>query len=330
MNAYNAKREYCFFSTAGPASPARPASPAEPPEAIPVLFAEETTPLEEIVKLERKLLEQQASMKKLHLKWRNEKRVLLRKVKSLGKKAALFDRLIETGVLSHNQVRQATTGRRIRWTADDVSKAVGLRCLTRKGYTFVQRVLKLPLPSASTLSRWTRSFRVTPGVMEAAVSVLEAAVEGMSNLQRLCVITFDEMSLDSRFCLDTSADQVLSGSKLQLLMVRGLCDKWKQPLFYELDAAMTQEKLTHVILRLEALGLSVTAATSDMGSTNEKLWKEAGITEENTCICNPADSSRLVGKGAPLTYHVFTIQGLVSRIVLHLYFFTLVCEYMTP
>ncbi|KAF0290298.1 Transposable element P transposase [Amphibalanus amphitrite] len=164
-------------------------------------------------------------------------------------------------------VRQAATGRRIRWSPGDVSKALGLRCLTRRGYKYAQGVLKIPLPSVSTLSRWTRAFRVTPGVMDAAASVLEAITTDMSDMDRLCVISFDEMSLDSRYCYDSTADQVLRGSKLQLLMVRGLCSPWKQPLYYQLDSAMTPGELVHVIVRLESIGLSVVAATSDMHSS---------------------------------------------------------------
>ncbi|KAF0289762.1 Transposable element P transposase [Amphibalanus amphitrite] len=175
----------------------------------------------------------------------------------------------------------AATGRRIRWSPGNVSN---LRCLTRKGYKYAQSVLKIPLPSASTLSRWTRAFRVTPGVMDAAASVLEAVTTDMSDMDRLCVISFDEMSLDSRYCYDSTADQVLRGSKLQLLMVRGLCSPWKQTLYYQLDSAMTPGELVHVIVRLESIGLSVVAATSDMHSSNEKLWEQMGVTPTKTWI----------------------------------------------
>ena len=181
----------------------------------------------------------------------------MQKVRHLSKKAAIVDQLVEDDVLSAAQVRQIVKRRRICWNAGDISKALGLRCLTRKGYKYVRKVLNIPLPSASTLSRWSRNFRVAPGIMEAASAVLEAAVKGMDDMQRLCVISFDEMSLDSRYCYDASSDQVLRGSKLQLLMVRGLCASWKQPLFYELDAAMTPDKLLQVIVKLESLGLSV-------------------------------------------------------------------------
>ena len=279
---------------------------------IEVIVFEETTPLEQVVRLEGELQNLQQRLWKLSRKWRNEKRSLQRQLRIATAKGAQLDRLLESGILSSGQVRQAATGRRIRWSPGDVSKALGLRCLTRKGYKYAQGVLKIPLPSASTLSRWTRSFRVTPGVMDAAASVLEAVTTDMSDMDRLCVISFDEMSLDSRYCYDSSADQVLRGSKLQLLMVRGLCSSWKQPLYYQLDAAMTPGELEHVIVRLESIGLSVVAATSDMHSSNEKLWGQMGVTPAKTWIKNPHDGSRLVGNIDTLCQLNFALYKILA------------------
>ncbi|KAF0288468.1 Transposable element P transposase [Amphibalanus amphitrite] len=130
--------------------------------------------------------------------------------------------------------------------------------------------------------------------MVAALAVLKAAVQGMDCLQRLCVVSFDEMSLDGRYCYDSAMDQILQGSKLQLLMVRGLCGPWKQPLFYELDTAMTLEKFADVVSLLESLGLTVVAVVSDMGSSNEVMWRTAGVSSSRPWIANPADQTRRI------------------------------------
>ena len=81
---------------------------------------------------------------------------------------------------------------------------------------------------------------------------------------------------------------------LQVLMVRGLCSNWKQPLFYEFDAAMTPEKLMNVIIRIESFGLAVVAAVSDMGPSNEAMWKKAGVSESRTWLTHPVDPDRRV------------------------------------
>ena len=79
---------------------------------------------------------------------------------------------------------------------------------------------------------------------------------------------------------------------LQVLMVRGLCSKWKQPLFYEFDAAMTHAKLAGVITRIEQLGLRVVAAVSDMGPGNGAMWREAGVCDMRTWIPHPVNPAR--------------------------------------
>ena len=174
------------------------------------------TPLEEAFHTQNEVDRLKRTMLRQKLRWRREKRALQRELKAAQRRASILDRLIENGVLSKDQVRRAATGRRVCWSAKDVSRALGLRCISRKAYHYVSKVLKIPLPSLSTLSRRTRAFKIAPGVMDAAASVLESTAQGMSQLDRLCVISFDEMAVDSRYCYDAAEDQVLSASKLQV------------------------------------------------------------------------------------------------------------------
>ncbi|KAF0289256.1 Transposable element P transposase [Amphibalanus amphitrite] len=250
------------------------------------------TPLEEVARLQREVDRLRRVMEGQRRRWRRAKAILLRERNAAQKKAATLDALVKNGVLSKEQVRQATTGRRVCWSPKDVSKALGLRCISRKAYQFATSALRVPLPSISTLSRRTRAFQIAPGVMDAAVAVLEASAQGMTPLERLCVVCFDEMSVNGRYCYDSAADQLMAASKLQVLMVRGLCSKWKQPLYYEFDAAMTPEKLADIIARIESLGLQVVAAVSDMGPGNEAMWKKAGVTDSRSWITHPSDPER--------------------------------------
>lgn len=174
------------------------------------------TPLCEVKRLQNEVDRLKRVVAGQRRRWKREKQSLLRERNVAQRKAAILDRLIKDGMLTKEQVSQAATGRRIRWPARDVARALGLRCISRKGFNYVSKVLRLPLPSASTLSRRTRSFQIAPGVMDAAASVLEATAQGMTPLERLCVVSFDEMALDSRICYDGSADQLLAASKLQV------------------------------------------------------------------------------------------------------------------
>ena len=88
-------------------------------------------------------------------------------------------------------------------------------------YQHVQKVIHFPMPDA-TLAVRTRGFRLTGGTIEGAQAILAASIEGMSEMEDPCVICFDEVSLDRRWCYDQMPDRVLSASKLQLLIVRRL------------------------------------------------------------------------------------------------------------
>ena len=237
--------------------------------------------------LEKKLARQRTVLETRRLKWRREKAALLAKIRRLDLKAAAVTKLIQLGTFSSQQVRRLATGKRVLWTAKEVGVAVGLRCLSRKAYQYVQQVLRFPMPSATTLAVRTRGFRLTEGVIEGAQIVLEAAVKSMSEMERLCVISFDEVSIDGRWCYDQMSDRVLSASKLQLLMVRGLTASWKQPYYYDLDSPMNIATLNDVIIHLEATGLRVMAAVSDMAPENETMWRNAGVSDEKTWITNP-------------------------------------------
>ena len=112
------------------------------------------------------------------------------------------------------------------------------------------------------------------------------------------MLAFDEMNLDSRIGYDQARDQIIGASKIQVVMVRGLAGPWKQPIYYGLDEPMAAETLLSIISRLEAIGLKVVAAVSDMASSNERVWSDLGVTSgdspalHRTWFTNPAEGDR--------------------------------------
>ena len=244
------------------------------------------------------LLEQQlrsiaAKHRQRQLRWRQKKAALQRQVRALSGRAATADTVEESGILSAGQLKRLKTPKkRLRWKPKDVAGALGLRCVSRKAYGYVREKMAIPLPCIRTLSRWTRTFQVLPGFIEASATVLDAAVRTMAPIEKLCVLCFDEVSLDDRFCYDQGTDQVRQASKLQLAMARGLCASWKQPVFFDFDCGMTIEILGNIIKRLHQLGLVVVACVSDMAAENETMWRKAGVRGAKSWITHPADSAR--------------------------------------
>lgn len=63
----------------------------------------------------------------------------------------------------------------------------------------------------------------------------------MPRLQKLCVLSFDEMKIKEKFIYDKTQDETLKlASYVQVVMIRGLYGNWKQPVFFNYDCAMTE------------------------------------------------------------------------------------------
>ena len=253
---------------------------------------EPTTPLVEIVRLEGENRRLRRLLNRCRNRWRRERGVLQRQVKKYRSKAKDLDALVTRGILSASQVRCASSGKRIMWSAQDLAKALGLRCVSRKAYEYVRQVMKFPLPSPRTLSKRTERISMKPGVIPMALTVLRGAAEGMEDREKLSVLSFDEMAIDAKLSYDARSDQVLSGSKLQVGMLRGLCRPWKQVIYSDVDAPMTPSNLSSIIMKVEEAGLQVVAVVSDMGVQNETLWKNVGLTTGKSWFPNPAAETR--------------------------------------
>lgn len=112
----------------------------------------------------------------------------------------------------------------------------------------------------------------------------------MNEKERLCVFSFDEMKIKYEYEYDKANDVMLKPSNyVPVGIFRGLLANWKQPIFYAYDCKMTAEILKKIIMSLNAVGFCVVAIVSDMGSTNQGLWRELGINTENTSFISPAD-----------------------------------------
>lgn len=203
-------------------------------------------------------------------------------------------KVLET-VFTPQQIERLLKQRRTRWKDSDISAAITLRSVSRKAYVYLRKKVGIPLPGLSTLRKWTRNLRCLPGLQKEILSVLQEKSKTMSSLEKLTVLSFDEMNIDSRRCYDEREDQVLGPFRtVQVAMARGLAGKWKQPVYYNYNQSMTKNVLFEIINALEECGFQVIAVVSDMGGGNQSLWKQMNISPESTSFDNPFDVMRKV------------------------------------
>nr|CAH7759939.1 unnamed protein product [Callosobruchus chinensis] len=133
------------------------------------------------------------------------------------------------------------------------------------------------LPSFTTLSRFIKHVKISPGVDDNVFSYLEKKVAHFSPLDKNCIVCIDEI-----LAMSEHSNPLMNAT---VVMIRGLCKNWKQPLSYVLvnsvcPARKLEQLLKKNIERLQCIGLNVLAVVCDMGSNNIKLSENLQITAE--------------------------------------------------
>lgn len=200
------------------------------------------------------------------------------------------------GIFSPTQIQSFQTGKPVtRWTEEDIAKAVTLRSLSPKAYRFIRDKWKIPLPAKSTISRWMSKINIEPGVLLPIIRLLKQKCATMSDIERLCAISFDESSVCQEWSYDQGKDTLYEPKqKVQCVMLRGVAAPWKQIIYFNFDTDMTKDILFDLIQKVETAGFIIVSMVSDLGSTNMRLWKALDINLNNTSFTNPADSTRQI------------------------------------
>jgi len=163
-----------------------------------------------------------------------------------------------------------------KWTNEDIGRAISLRY---KANTYEHlREMGFPFPSTRTLRRWTSGIQFNQGLLFPVLNLLKQQFEYAPEIQRQCVLSFDEMSLDSRIEYDPFEDKVYGPkSSMNVYFVRGLFGRWKQAIAYEFDDDFSSVKFMNLVEVLEKIGLRVRATVNDLGGKNRKLTNSLGV-----------------------------------------------------
>jgi hypothetical protein len=181
-----------------------------------------------------------------------------------------------------------------KWTQQDIIDGLILRAFSKRSYQYLRKKEIVPLPGLSTLRNWLKNFKCYPGIQKDVLQVLDSKLSGDLPCDfSQAILSFDEMAVENCVEYHHGQDKVYGPhSKVQVGILRGLLHKWKLPIFYAFDTAMTKSILYDVILQAEQHKAKIRGIACDLG--NQKLFSELGFSESQCSFPNPADPSRRV------------------------------------
>jgi len=198
----------------------------------------------------------------------------------------------ETSRFLPSVVRNRPKGR--WWSCKE--KALCLSTLKRnpKSYSFLQSLFSLPCKQ--TLQSMLNTVCFQTGINTHVFNTLRKTVQTMPDEDHVCCLMFDEMSIRENLCFN----QVLGciegyedlgsqgrtsniANRALVFMLRGLRQKWKQPVAYYLTHGSTSgEMLVHFLKEVlgacQNSGLVVVATVCNMGANNVEALKLLGVS----------------------------------------------------
>ncbi|KAL1493908.1 hypothetical protein ABEB36_009589 [Hypothenemus hampei] len=180
---------------------------------------------------------------------------------------------------------------RPRWTIEDVSKAIILHSAGPRAYRLLLKK-NLPFPAVSTLRKWLSKIKIVPGILSSIFDIIKR--KEMNVRDKICILSFDEMKLRKEYTFDKADDEILSAfSYAQVVMLRGLHSKWKQPIFFGYDCKLTKSILFEIIEYVQRSGFDVVGVVSDLGGGNRSLHNELEVNENKTWFINPSNKEKI-------------------------------------
>lgn len=172
-----------------------------------------------------------------------------------------------------------------RFTMSDKILALSIHKQSGKGYRFLSKIFSLP--SRKTLNSLLKKIPLNCGINKAIFNHLKSKVSRMSTVDKLCVLMFDEVSLEAGLaynqqydCIDGCVDFGEGNRKPHfadhaiVFMLKGIARKWKMPICFAFCEGTTptlilKNLIKAVITEVKSIGLNVVATISDQGATNK-------------------------------------------------------------
>lgn len=203
----------------------------------------------------------------------------------------------------------------MKWSNETVKKALKLKfACGNNGYNEILSQ-NIPLPSLRTLRRRLQNLKFDSGILDEVYDFLKRKVESFKcEYERECVLIMDEMAITPTSFYDTSLNKYIGNvtlpehkgvaTNVMVFMLGGITSRWKQTVGYyftgkSVNGIVYDRIIKDIIAKSEEIGLKIVSIISDMGSSNQALWRNWNIqakqhSEVRNSIPHPYDSTRKI------------------------------------
>lgn len=189
-----------------------------------------------------------------------------------------------------------------RFSTDEKLLALTFLKASGKGYRLLSKIFTLP--SKKTLTNLLSKLPFTPGINTKIFECLKTAVDKMKKSDRLAILAFDEMAIESQLHYDSKQDCIIGlhndypstrkpliADYVNVFMLKGVFRQWKQPICYTFSSGPSKSNLlknliVEIIKESHNIGLEVVATVCDQGGPNQAAIKLLLEETKKECLRN--------------------------------------------
>ena len=183
-----------------------------------------------------------------------------------------------------------------RYSPEMKTIALSLYHASGKVYNVLSKLFILP--KKATFKRYIAKIPTSAGISQGVLKAIQQKVVHMNDMEKLCTLCIDEVSLKSHLYYSIPADKIIGledfgggyrsnkiATSALTILIKSISGNWKQPIGYALVNGFCSRDILdgliqEAIEKLDAIGLKVKVVMSDMGSNFYSWANHLGITPE--------------------------------------------------
>lgn len=234
-------------------------------------------------------------------------RFMDKRLKTLENNDTILHSIFKTDQIEASKKKSTAS---VKWSRSTIMKALRLKfSCGNNGY---EELIKqnIPLPCLRTLRRILLNINFEPGILHEVFKFLEIKIQTFKNDdEKDCVLIMDEtpanlfvMSSNTKIGNSTLPNHKRTGINVLVFMLGGISTRWKQIIAYYFTEKTIEGNVYHdiivdIITKVKNIGLNIVALKSNMGLSNQSLWRKWNITARRHCtvsnyLPHPLDDAR--------------------------------------